>query len=523
MKHITGRNLTKTLGLIGAAAVVIPVATANNPTPHPKPNVIVIQTDEHNFRTLGCYRETLPPEQAFMWGKTVVETPHLDRIAKMGAIAERFYATSPVCSPSRASLITGLYPQNAGVPVNDMPMSDSVVTFAQVLKDHGYATGYIGKWHLEDGSIPGWAPKRKFGFDDNRYMWNRGHWKNLKDTPAGPAVGVMTKDGRPQTKLGNANEKSFTTDFITTKTIDFINKNKNRPFCIMLSIPDPHGPDTVRPPYDTMYKHVQWELPRTYNIPRDADPYWTHPQDNASTKHDQYYGMIKCIDDNMGRLLAALEKNGILENTIIVFTSDHGDMRGEHRKENKGNPFEASARIPFLMTYPGKIKPGLRLRDTMGCIDFKPTLLSLMGIKDTSHNEGRDMSKVFLGQKHDGKDIIFVRCANWGQWTAAFAGQYKLIIDNKSIWLTDLDKDPDEIKNHAYDPAYAPIVKDLAAELLTYMKTHNDYHYEDTPFGVTLLEAAAAGKLKQLTPAEFETAQTQYPAKRRVRREADGG
>jgi len=543
MKNLTEKNLAKTIGLIGAATAVAltrtlvaapadsdnPKSAIRNPqspapAPAPAPNILIIMTDEQNFRTLGCYREILSHEQAFMWGNTVVETPNLDRIAKAGALCERFYPTNPVCSPSRASFMTGLYSQNTGVPVNDLPMKDTVVTFAQVLKDHGYATGYIGKWHLEDNSNPGWAPKRKFGFDDNRYMWNRGHWKNLKDTPKGPAIGAQ-RDGKPTLQLNNADEKSFTTDFLTTKTIDFITKNKtaNRPFCVMLSIPDPHGPDTVRKPYSEMYKNVKWELPRTYNIPRAADPYWTQPQDNASTRHDQYYGMIKCIDDNIGRLLAALEKNALLDNTIIVFTSDHGDMRGEHHKENKGNPFDGSARVAFLMTYPGKIPPGTRVPYCMSSVDFKPTLLALAGITDTSPTEGRDLSNIFLGEKLKTKDIVFTRSANWGQWTCAVAGHYKLIIDNKSIWLTDLAKDPDEIKNHVHDPAYASIVKDMAAELLNYMKTYNDYHLEDTPFGVKLLEAAAAGTLRRLNAEEVEAAQKQYPEKRRTRLEKDGG
>ena len=535
MKNITRRNLTKAMLLMGAASSVVScttprtqaVTTSPDPiaplSPGPKPNVLVIMVDQQNFRTLGCYRELLPPEQAFMWGKTVVDTPNVDRIAKAGALCERFMVTSPSCAPSRAALLTGLYPQTAGVPVNNKPMNDSCVTFAQVLKDNGYATGYFGKWHLDTG-MPGWAPKKKFGFDDNTYMWNRGHWKKLADTPKGPTVVPRDAKGKEATKLDNADEKSFTTDFLTTRTINFINKNQStgKPFCVVLSIPDPHQPESVRKPYSETYRDVKWKLARTYNMPRDEPaPAWCAPMKEVvpgletSTSQRQYFGMIKCIDDNVGRLLAALEKTGALDNTIIVYTSDHGDMRGEHRMEYKGNPMDGAARVPFLITYPGKIAPGTIVRDcAVSSVDFKPTLLALLGVNDTAKVEGRDLSKIFLGEKFDtahGKDIVFTRCENWGQWSAAISMKYKLIMDNSTLWLTDFAKDPDELKNFAYDPAYAPIVKQMAADMLDYLKTRNDPHYTASPLGVKFLEQAAQGTIKKMTPDELKTAQKKYP------------
>ena len=152
-------------------------------------NLLIIQTDEHNFRTLGCYRDTLEKDQAFVWGETAfVETPHIDSIAKRGAICTSFYATSPVCTPSRASLLSGRYPQNTGSPQNNMPLNNDIVTFAEVLRRAGYETGYAGKWHLDGNGKPQWGPKRSFGFSDNRFMFNRGHWKKLEITDQGPRV-----------------------------------------------------------------------------------------------------------------------------------------------------------------------------------------------------------------------------------------------------------------------------------------------------------------------------------------------
>ena len=153
-----------------------------------KPNLVIIHTDEHNLRTLGAYRKTMSDEQAYMWGKeAVVTTPNIDKLAQEGAICTNWYAPSPVCTPSRASMVSGLYPVATGSPVNDMPLNDDVITFAKILKDHGYATSYVGKWHLDGDDKPGIHPDRSFGFSDNRYMINRGHWKVLKEDKEGEA------------------------------------------------------------------------------------------------------------------------------------------------------------------------------------------------------------------------------------------------------------------------------------------------------------------------------------------------
>jgi len=142
-----------------------------------QPNLIIIHTDEHNLRTLGCYRQTMSDEQAYMWGKhTIVETPNIDQLANEGALCENWYASSPVCTPSRASMISGLYPIATGSHRNDLPLKDELVSFAHILKNNGYSTSYVGKWHLDGDAKPGFAPERQFGFTDNRYMINRGHF-----------------------------------------------------------------------------------------------------------------------------------------------------------------------------------------------------------------------------------------------------------------------------------------------------------------------------------------------------------
>ncbi|MCF7975602.1 MAG: sulfatase [Phycisphaerae bacterium] len=443
-----------------------------------KPNLLIIQTDEHNFRTLGCYRKTLPPEQAFMWGQdSVVDTPHIDWIADHGALCTKFYATTPVCSPSRASFVSGRYPQNTPVVTNNIGLSDDIVTFAEILRRTGYATGYAGKWHLEGPGRPQWAPPRKFGFEDNRYMFNRGHWKQLEDTPQGPRVKAR-KGKTPTYDVTGADATSFTTDWLTDKTLEFVKTHKDKPFCYMVSIPDPHGPDTVRAPYDTLYKDMTFTKPRTFDKPTKDVPSWAKPQ-GGGYGQSQYYGMVKCIDDNVGRILACLQETGLMEKTIVVFTSDHGDLRGEHHRQNKGVPLEASAKVPFVIYDPQKIKAGTLVKQALGTVDFLPTMLGLMDVATTGKEEGRDASDLFTGgRRSEGwKDITFVRGTGGADanWLAAFTNRYKLIVSPQDEpWLIDLVEDPDELRNFCFDAGHRDIVRDLAGELAAYGKKYHD-------------------------------------------------
>ncbi|MFT4550885.1 MAG: arylsulfatase A-like enzyme [Verrucomicrobiales bacterium] len=442
-----------------------------------RPNLIVIQTDEHNFRTLGCYRKLLSPEQALMWGKHVVETPHIDSLCDRGVICTSFYATTPVCSPSRGSFVSGLYPQSTNVVTNNIPMGDHVITFAQILKEAGYATGYVGKWHLDGGGKPQWAPERKFGFDDNRYMFNRGHWKQFEDTPVGPRVKSRSAKGKPDYGVKGADEESFATDWLMRKVEGFVGVNRDKPFCLMTVLPDPHGPDTVRAPYDTMYADLEFEKPRTYSVgKRDREvPHWGIG-DAKFQNMANYYGMVKCIDDNIGKLLAKLEEWQLRDNTIIVFTSDHGDLRGEHNRQNKGVPYEGSARIPFIVSYPAKYPKPVVVDEALTCVDFLPSILKVMGVETTGKEEGRDASQLLLtGEASQGwKDVAFMRATNNG-WICATSDQHKLVIDPIGRpWLFDLKRDPDELINFFTDKNYREVVRDLAKELLTYGKTYSD-------------------------------------------------
>ena len=442
-----------------------------------QPNLIIIHTDEHSFRTLGCYRVLMTEDQANIWGKgNNVETPNIDRIADEGAIATSYYCASPVCTPSRASLLTGLYPQLTGAHKNGLNLRDDIPTFATLLQAQGYATSYVGKWHLAGHAKYQFGIEYKAGFEDNRYMMKGGHAPYLKVTDGN----IKAVSGNAYDKLA-ADEKEdifYTTDFFTDKALEILDRDKSKPFCLMLSIPDPHTPDIARPPYDKMFAEMDVQAPKTMLEP---NPSWAVGSKNESTEFNakalrNYFGMVKCIDDNVGRILSFLDENLLTDNTIIVFTSDHGDMFCEHGRKNKGVPYESSAKIPFVMRYPNKIKAGKVINTAYNNIDFTPTVLSLLGISSKEKFHGKDSSEDFLNNTmeiNDDRITYFAKSGGW--WVAAVTDRYKLILDKKEKpYLFDLEKDPDELINFYADEKYAEIVRRLQTELFVLMRKYNE-------------------------------------------------
>ncbi|VGO20489.1 sulfatase-like hydrolase/transferase [Pontiella sulfatireligans] len=445
-----------------------------------QPNLLIIHTDEHNFRTLGCYRDQLPEDQAFVWGKgNGVETPHIDRIADEGAICNNYYCSSPICTPSRASFITGLHPQATGAPKNGDHIRQDIPTFATVLKEHGYATSYVGKWHLDGHEKYTFGIEYKAGFDDNRHMMRGGHSPFFQVKNGNVAKGGL--GDKSVAKLPKE-EVVHMTDFFTDATLEILERDKNKPFCIMLSIPDPHTPDYARPPYHTMYDHMDLQPPKTMAPEYTAaKPSWaSKSNDDDHNEADgfdpkplrQYFGMVKHIDDSVGRLLEFLDKNGLSENTIVIFTSDHGDMFFEHNRRNKGVPYEASAKIPFVIRYPKKIKAGKVINKAYTNVDFAPTTLALMGVESDAAFHGEDTSADFQNpEKKVVDDRITYFAKNGGWWVAAVNNRYKLILDKKETpWLIDLEKDPDELVNQYNNPEYKEIAKRLQDELFVQME-----------------------------------------------------
>ncbi len=479
-----------------------------------KTNVIWIITDEHNFRTLSCYRDQLSPEQALQWGKeAVVETPNIDALAKNGVIFNRMYCSAAVCTASRASMFTGMYPMTLGIPNNSNKKGDGkylkpkVTTIADVLSGAGYHTGYAGKWHLaESRSADGnkdhdewWSPyptghpEDDYGFKDKKFMFNGGHDKfkgidadgNPYNAAKKPKLIGKDKYGQPLYQDKKSKQVKFTTDFLGDRAVEFIGENKDKPFFYVVSIPDPHTPDIARTPYDTKFDNMKVDLPKTYNFAyknMGKLPKWQGPDNKAKNREkftkgvQQYLGMVKIVDENVGRILEKLESEGILENTIVMFSSDHGDLLGEHARLNKGTIHEASAKIPCVVAHGKNAKNPLIPRNKVinlaaNNTDWMPTFLSMLNV-DCPKVPGRDLSSIIKGKAPaNWNDVTFSRLGYY----AAITSRYKLSVQSKGKpWLLDIEADPDEVINFIDDKKYSDVIVKLAEELKNYMSISGD-------------------------------------------------
>ncbi|QDS96128.1 Choline-sulfatase [Roseimaritima multifibrata] len=497
------RHLFAKQALLTLVLVLIP-SLARGATDSP-PNVLLIITDEHNFRTLGCYRERMPREQAEMWGPdVVVPTPHLDRIAKEGVICTRAYATSPVCSPCRAAMITGRYPHNTGVPQNDLVLDRSIPTLADRLNDAGYRTGFFGKWHLGGKGKPEWEPKVDGGFQFKKYMFNRGHWKKLVIENGKALVGAR-KNGEPSYSVDGADQTTFATDWLTDRAIDYVtDKTQHDPFLAVISYPDPHGPNSVRAPYDHRFDDLRFAAPRTFQtgIP---SPKWL----GGKGKHEifrgkdmsKYFGMVQCIDDNVGKLLERMDEANLLENTLVIMTSDHGDLCYEHDRLNKGNPYEGSARVPMLIRFPRRIAAGKVYTQPVGTVDLTPTVMGLLGRDGNAADQGRDLSAELAGNSNSPIDpanppITFLRSSGIKtNWVAAIDDRYKLVLSTSDVpWLFDAKLDPDELLNFFRRPGTEGVAERLGKALQEYGTKTNDPAFVDPTIAASLKQVLGAKK-----------------------------
>ena len=304
--------------------------------------------------------------------------------------------------------------------------------------------------------------------------------------------------GQPTYSVDGADEKTFSTDWLTGKAIDFIDANAQKPFCYFLSLPDPHGPNTVRPPYDTLYADVEVPIPATLKRDEKSVPGWGRSAGVTAAQLRKimpaYYGMVKCIDDNVGRMLAALKEHGVLDRTMIVFTSDHGDLCGEHGRLNKGVPYEGSARIPFIMVCPGKLPAGTVRDEALSCVDFLPTVMSLMDVPVKHDVDGRDASQLLAGKAENWNDLAFLRSTSGKTpWLAAVSQRYKMVISAADEpWLIDMQEDPLELTNLFGDKDHHLLARQMTASLLEYAQEHQDDHAR-----VPAIQTAIADILKR--------------------------
>jgi arylsulfatase A-like enzyme len=318
-----------------------------------QPNLVFVFGDQWRAQDLGYM------------GNEQVKTPAIDKLSKESANFTNTVATCPVCSPYRACLITGQYPLSHGIFYNDKPLNPEVTSIAKVYKTAGYETGYIGKWHL-NGHPKGedtWEHRKKPVVKERRQGFD--FWKVLECTHSyNNSIYYDEKDSLHKWDGYDAIAQ-------TKMAMDYIKKHKNKPFILFLSWGPPHAPYQTAPKkYKQMYNDSS-KINLRPNVPDDLKAI-------AQKEIAGYYAHIAALDDCIADLQTAINEAGIAENTIFVFTSDHGDMLRSHGMIKKQKPWDESVHVPLLVKYP-KVTPGKTIEMPIGASDLMPTLLGQIG------------------------------------------------------------------------------------------------------------------------------------------------
>ncbi|MES2694557.1 MAG: sulfatase [Verrucomicrobiota bacterium] len=479
------------LALVGG---LVAAASAVAATPR-QPNIVFIFSDDHAFQAISAYGEK----------RKLIETPNLDRIASGGMRFDRCLVTNSICGPSRAVILTGKYSHLNSFPNNSNSTFDgSQVTFPKLLQKAGYQTAIVGKWHLISDPT---------GFDFWQILPGQGGYYN-------PA---MSKNGEKLTMPG------YVTDIITDVSLDFLkNRDKSKPFMLMCQHKAPHrewapalrhlgfDKDRVYPEPDTLFddyagrgiaerdqdmtiektmterdvkfaatpnmtpeQKKQWDA---YYEPRNAKVKAANPQGKDLVRwryqrymHD-YLATVKGVDENVGRVLDYLEKEGLAENTIVIYSSDQGFYLGEHGWFDKRWFYEESIRMPLMVRWPGVVKPGSVSRDLVSNVDFAETFLEVAGAAIPADMQGRSLVPILRGQKPaDWRTAFYYQYYEWPTphrvrpHYGVVTDRYKLMRfegTGEDYWeLFDREKDPQELKSVYNDPAYASTKAQLEKDL----------------------------------------------------------
>ena len=420
-----------------------------------RPNVLFVLADQWRHSAFGFGSDA------------VVRTPHFDLLARQGANWQRAYASNPVCTPNRACILTGRYSHQTGMIRNDLQLPPAEVCWPELFRSAGYATHYVGKWHLDGTEKPGFVPKgwRRRGFETFE-GFNRGH---IYHKPWG-----FDDNGEPfldaeQARSDPYYEPAFQTDL----AIDFMSRSREGPFACFLSWGPPHTP--FRPPRSHDLYEPAEIVPRA-NVPA------AH-RERAMKELAGYYGLCESLDHQMGRIMSFLDEAGLADKTLVIFTSDHGELAGSHGMYRKGQPEDESLHVPLVMRLPGLIPAGAEPRTLTNSVDLMPTLLSLCGMPAQESCAGRDLSAAAMSEGA-ALDVESVYCEGkvssspdapasenspyQAPWRSIVTERYKLTVRSEFgnvQSLYDLQEDPLERRNLAGQPGLRGLQAELHREL----------------------------------------------------------
>ena len=428
-----------------------------------RPNIIFIFSDQQRYDTMGCT------------GDRVIRTPAFDRLAQEGVSFRQAFSSCPICSPYRAQVLTGRYSHRNGVVDNEYQLFQDQTTLPRALKAAGYRTCYVGKWHLGYGP---YTPEKRHGFDEMAAYncihdyYNVEYWQN----ETGP---IKIDQWAP------AGETDLAIRFLQ----DHREKGQDAPFFLMLSWGPPHWPYNKYPDEYRIYDPNDVDVPP--NVPVQMEAF-------ARKEIAHYYGNITGLDAQMGRLLEWLERNGLRDNTVICYSSDHGDHLSSHgygkpmdkwlhhtKRASKATPYEESIHVPFLLSCPDRISGGRETEALFSSVDVMPTLLSLAGVDVPAGVQGKDLSHAALGGEGPEPDSVYLQILGPG-WPhrGPFVGFWRGLrthrwvyarwIDTKDVWLFDRENDPFEMTNLAGSPERAEIQQQLEQRLQQWIRDTED-------------------------------------------------
>jgi len=421
-----------------------------------KPNIVYVFADQWRAQASGYAGDS----------NLQGMTPNLDRLAAESVNMTHAVSTCPVCTPYRASMLTGQYPLTHGLFMNDVTLNPDAVSIAKVLKSEGYNTGYVGKWHIDGNGRSAFIPKeRRQGFD---------YWKVLECTHNYNDSKYYDGDD-PEIKTWDGYDAIAQTRDVQAYIAD--HATDDQPFCMFLSWGPPHAPYQTAPE-----KNRNLFDPAAIHLP----PNFEGDEKAGRKKLTGYYAHITALDECMGDLLQTLDETGTADNTLLVFTSDHGDMLGSHGASKKQQPYEESIRVPFLARLPkGAGMNGREVDMLFGTPDIMPTILGLCGIPVPGTVEGTDFSAVVAGSKVAPVNEVLIECPQpFGQWSRRLGGReyrgirtkrYTYVKDLKGAWmLFDNEVDPCQLNNLVDSPEAAGLMRTLDAKLAAKLKEVGD-------------------------------------------------
>ncbi len=444
-----------------------------------KPNLLYIHSDQHDPHVAGCY------------GDKVVATPHLDRLAATGVVFENCYCPSPICVPSRMSMLSGRYPFENEVWTNAHALHSHIPTFAHAMGAGGYEPVLIGRMHANGpDQLHGYA-QRLVGDHGPNHPGGGGANHGMLSGTAGPARVSLRKSGIGQSAYQVHDED------VTAATVAYLDRlgvkkragQPAEPFSLSVGFMLPHQPFVARrADYDRYDGRVP---PPAVSVPfsHDLHPhikYWREHCGIAQVTDAEihrartaYWALVDRMDHMIGQILAALDANALRDNTLIVYMSDHGEQAGEHGLWWKQTFYEHSAKVPAILSWPGHLPEGKRFDRVISSLDLNATMIDALQCPALPHSRGRSLLPLMRGERTSWDDVAFSefcqdRAGGGGPFPAK--GVYQRMIrqdewkfnyyHNQPCQLFNLNEDPDEVRDRATDPACQGLIKDFTARIL---------------------------------------------------------